>query len=109
MNTFSWMQGQLFPGSAVLHFNEQSGKPTLQVSICPMHNQLRLYVIYGIVAGLTFLLFMMLPLKSFDREARPSLSNTLTKLQNIGYRLRSFALFFIIVFTIYLLIHFLLL
>src|SRR5690242_20375308 len=73
MDTFSWLQGQLYPGAAILQFNPISDDANeentkLEVLICRMHNQLSLYIGYGIAAVTNIILIILVPLRWIDKD-----------------------------------------
>jgi len=55
MNTFSWCQGNLYPGTSI--FSMRSQFPSqLDHTLCTFHNQLNIFIFYGVM-GLVFLIF----------------------------------------------------
>eukprot|EP01125_Pyxidicula_operculata_P009663 TRINITY_DN3169_c0_g1_i3.p1 TRINITY_DN3169_c0_g1~~TRINITY_DN3169_c0_g1_i3.p1 ORF type:complete len:416 (-),score=18.83 TRINITY_DN3169_c0_g1_i3:106-1353(-) len=60
MNTFGWMQGNKYPGAAILNINKDVD---ISVDICWHHNQIKLYTIYAIKAMVTVFISIWISIK----------------------------------------------
>jgi len=96
VNTFSWLQGQLYPGTLLLHFLEDEGPHAkLTVVPCAMHNQLHIFLAYLFVGIATVVLVACLPLKLLE-----PMTVAVSSCQRCKVRVRTFIFLFVLVFVI---------